>query len=106
MVVLPDRGGNQLVATAEAGGKLPVGCPAWHDRAARGVPGSAGRCRQRDPLRPLSAEGSPYFLDAIQAKGLFAGLNSEAAAVHKPGHFAICGLAFTAAGRFRHPASH
>jgi hypothetical protein len=21
------------VATAEAGGKLPVGCPAWHDRA-------------------------------------------------------------------------
>ena len=31
MVVLPDRGGNQLVATAEAGGKLPVGCPAWHD---------------------------------------------------------------------------
>ena len=27
------RGQRQLVATAEAGGKLPVGCPAWHDRA-------------------------------------------------------------------------
>jgi hypothetical protein len=27
------RGQRQLVVTAEAGGKLPVGCPAWHDRA-------------------------------------------------------------------------
>jgi hypothetical protein len=31
VVVLAERGGNQLVATIEAGGKLPVGCPAWHD---------------------------------------------------------------------------
>jgi hypothetical protein len=27
------QGLKTLVATAEAGGKLPVGCPAWHDRA-------------------------------------------------------------------------
>jgi hypothetical protein len=38
LVVLLNRGlefrrQRQLVATAEAGGKLPVGCPAWHDRA-------------------------------------------------------------------------
>jgi hypothetical protein len=38
LVVLADqvlelRGQRQLVATAEAGDKLPVGCPAWHDRA-------------------------------------------------------------------------
>jgi hypothetical protein len=36
LVVLLNRGlefrrQRQLVATAEAGGKLPVGCPAWHD---------------------------------------------------------------------------
>jgi hypothetical protein len=38
LVVLLNRGlefrrQRQLVATAEAGGKPPVGCPAWHDRA-------------------------------------------------------------------------
>jgi hypothetical protein len=38
LVVLLNRGGNsggkdRLVATAEAGGKLPVGCPAWRDPA-------------------------------------------------------------------------
>ena len=59
LVVLLNRGlefrrQRQLVATAEAGGKLPVGCPAWHDRAVV-VPVVPVAADSVTPLRPRSA---------------------------------------------------
>jgi hypothetical protein len=48
------RGQRQLVATAEAGGKLPVECPAWHDRAVV-VPIVPVAADSVTPLRPRSA---------------------------------------------------